>query len=135
MELPPWSRFGFVTSLGPKRHFIYGPCQPQQPVSVIHLDGLSDNVVPYASGGFPGFGAEYSPVAFGITTWVQLDGCADSGQGTKEGTVTHTAYGSCRDGTAVELLTIEGLGHMWPSLNGTPVSKIIWDFFAGHPQL
>lgn len=113
----------------------YGPCQPQQPVAVIHVHGLNDTVVPYAGGGFPGFGAEYSPVSYGIATWVRLDGCTGSAQVTKEGKVTHTAYASCRAGTAVELFTIEGLGHTWPSLNGTPMTKIIWDFFAGHPKL
>ncbi len=112
----------------------YGPCQPQQPVSVIHIHGLSDTNVPYAGGGLPGFGAEYSPVAYGVATWVQLDGCVDSPQVTKEGTVTHTVYAPCRGGTAVELYTIDGLGHMWPSLNGTSVSKVIWDFFTGYSK-
>ena len=112
----------------------YGPCQPQQPVSVMHVHGLSDTDVPYAGGGLPGFGAEYSPVAYGIATWVQLDGCTRSAQVAKEGSVTHAVYAACRAGTAVELYTIDGLGHMWPSLLGTHVSKIIWDFFAGHPK-
>jgi polyhydroxybutyrate depolymerase len=112
----------------------YGPCQPQQPVSVMHVHGLSDTKVPYAGGGLPGFGAEYSPVAYGIATWVQLDGCPGSAQVTKGGIVTHTVYASCRAGTAVELYAIAGLGHTWPSVYGTPLSKMIWDFFAGHPK-
>jgi polyhydroxybutyrate depolymerase len=112
----------------------YGPCQPQQPVSVIHVHGLSDTKVPYAGGGLPGFGAEYSPVAYGIATWVQLDGCAHSAQVAKEGIVTHTIYAPCRAGTVVELYAIDGLGHVWPSLHGTSLSKVIWIFFAGHPK-
>jgi polyhydroxybutyrate depolymerase len=112
----------------------YGPCQPQQPISVMHIHGLGDTDVPYAGGGLPGFGAEYSPVAYGIATWVQLDGCTRSAQVAKEGIVTHTVYASCRAGTAVELYTIDGLGHKWPTLYGTPVSKMIWDFFAVHPK-
>jgi polyhydroxybutyrate depolymerase len=112
----------------------YAPCNPQQPVSLIHIHGLSDKVVPFAGGGFPGFGAEYSPAAYGIQTWVQLDGCLGSPQVVHEGIITQTVYASCRAGTAVELYTIEGLGHTWPSLNGVPAAKIIWDFFAGHPK-
>jgi polyhydroxybutyrate depolymerase len=29
----------------------YTPCQPQQPVSVVHVHGLADTIVPYAGGG------------------------------------------------------------------------------------
>jgi polyhydroxybutyrate depolymerase len=112
----------------------YGSCQPSQPVSVMHVHGLSDSKVPYAGGGLPGFGAEYSPVAYDIATWVQLDGCTRAAQVAKEGNVTHAVYAHCQAGTAVELYAIDGLGHVWPSLAGASVSQMIWIFFAGHPK-
>jgi len=96
---------------------------------------VSDTKVRFAGGGLPGFGAEYSPVTYGIATRVQPDGCTGSAQAAKEGMVACKVYTACRAGTSVELVTIEGLGHLWPSLlDGTPLSNILWDFFAVHPK-
>jgi polyhydroxybutyrate depolymerase len=61
------------------------------------------------------------------------------------GALTHSSWGPCADGTAVELYKISGGGHAWPggermssildapstALDATPV---IWAFFAGHPK-
>jgi polyhydroxybutyrate depolymerase len=112
----------------------YTPCQPQQPVSVVHVHGLSDTVVPFAgggdllSGGFP-------PVEQGIATWAQLDGCSSAAQVEQQaGGITHTAYTSCQSGSAVELYTVQVLGHGWPSAAEFPASQVIWDFFLAHPK-
>jgi len=50
------------------------------------------------------------------------------------GIVAHTAYPSCRDGSAVELYVVQGVGHLWPPPSILPASRIIWDFFAAHPK-
>ena len=115
------------------------PCQPQQPVSVVHVHGLNDN---YAGGIFPmmvnGVNTDivYPPVEQGIATWVQLDGCTGAAQVEKQGVVTHTVNSSCRAGTAVELYAIEGWPHLWPEPNVFPTfsSPMIWAFFAAHPK-
>jgi polyhydroxybutyrate depolymerase len=116
--------------------FYYGTCQPEEPVSVIHVHGLSDTKIPYAGDGLAGFGQQLSPVIYGIETWVQLDGCAGPVQVEKVGELTHTTYSPCRAGTAVELYTIAGGGHDWPVIAENPAfpSAIIWDFFAAHPK-
>ena len=115
------------------------PCQPQQPVSVVHVHGLEDD--------FNGAtGAEmvngvmtnvvFPPVEQVIATWVQLDGCSGAAQVEKQGKITHTVYATCRAGTAVELYTIEGGRHAWPNPYAFPTAstQMIWDFFKAHPK-
>jgi polyhydroxybutyrate depolymerase len=113
----------------------YGPCQPGQPVSVMHVHGLADLVVPYA-GSRPTNMPDlvFPPVQQGITAWVQLDGCTGAAQVEKQGMVTHTSYASCRAGSAVELYTIDGLDHMWAQPDVWPTTETIWEFFAAHPK-
>ena len=113
---------------------VYSPCQPQQPVSVIHIHGLDDTAVPYA-GGSTSIPGGFPPVEDSITTWVQLDGCSGSAQvEQQQNVITHTVYASCQAGTAVEMYTIKYLGHAWPSVYVLPASQVIWDFFATHPK-
>jgi polyhydroxybutyrate depolymerase len=113
----------------------YNPCQPQQPVSVIHIHGLSDPVVPYVESGIPDVsGFIPPPIEQGIATWAQLDGCTSSPQIEKQDIVTHTVYSSCKSGTAVELYTLDGLEHAWAQPDLWPTSTTIWEFFAAHPK-
>lgn len=112
---------------------VYSPCVPQEAVSVMDEHGLSDVVVPFAGG----LGASvvrdvaFPPVEQGIATWVRLDGCSNSGNPQKQGTLTQTIYSSCREDSVVELYTIDGQVHMWPGISFT---RRIWDFLATHPK-
>jgi polyhydroxybutyrate depolymerase len=111
------------------------PCQPDQPVSVIHIHGDSDVSVPFFGGGSnPSTGMAFPSVNTGIITWVRLDGCENSPRKEQLGIVAHTAYASCRNGSAVELYVARGIGHVWPPASVMPTSQIIWDFFATHPK-
>jgi polyhydroxybutyrate depolymerase len=115
---------------------VYSPCQPQEPVSVLHIHGLKDIAVPFAGG--PGILASgkfvFPFVEEGIATWVKLDGCSSTPQVEKKDLVTHTVYPACQSGTAVELYTHDALGDSWPSPYVFPAAQIIWDFFAAHPK-
>jgi polyhydroxybutyrate depolymerase len=106
------------------------PCRPSQPISVMDVHGLNDDLSPYKGGG----DFNTTPVENVIHTWVQLDGCADSPQVEKENMITHTRYTSCKAGASVELYAIEGGAHVWPSKDVMDTSSIIWDFFAAHPK-
>jgi len=119
-------------AIAPVSSVLNVPCQPHQPVSVLHVHGLEDTVAPYAGGGADGWPA----VEPGIATWVKLDGCTGAAQvETQQSIITHTVYASCRAGTAVELYTVGGADHEWPSIQQRlPISKVIWDFFAAHPK-
>jgi polyhydroxybutyrate depolymerase len=121
----------------------YSPCQPGQPVSVLHVHGLANETIPYSGGRSdcegvlpePLGGWDFPSVEQGISTWVQLDGCNGSPKEEKQDEVTYITYDSCQAGTTVELVTIEGVGHWWPNTSWSPVdSNLIWEFFAAHPK-
>lgn len=113
----------------------FSPCKPKVPVSVLHVHGLADPAVPYAGGPYPGYPSMIFPsVEEGLAAWAKFDGCAEAAQVELQGAVTYTAYASCQAGTAVELYTIGGLGHVWPQPDAWPASEKIWEFFAAHPK-
>jgi polyhydroxybutyrate depolymerase len=112
---------------------VYSPCQPSQPVSVIDFHGLSDTSVPY-DGGMNNMGQSFPPVEESLSTWAGLDGCSGTPQVEQDGILTHTIYSGCQNNTAVELYTIQGIGHSWPTKYVVPATQMIWDFFAAHPK-
>jgi polyhydroxybutyrate depolymerase len=91
----------------------YDSCQPKRAVPLLHIHGTSDHVVPY-EGQSPPDGLQSAPAS--VAEWRRLCPVAD-----------------------VELLTIEGGGHVWPrdignspSLSGTRAADSLWQFFASH---
>ncbi len=112
------------------------PCQPGQPVSILHIHGLKDTDVPFTGGkgGLATGTIEFPSVQQGIDTWVQADGCQPTPKTDKQGIANHTVYSSCRSGTAVELYTLDPLGNSWPTQYVFPAAQTIWDFFAAHPK-
>lgn len=117
------------------------PCQPLQPVSVMHLHGSNDNFTGAANRMMiKGHLTDvvFPPVEQGLATWAQLDGCSRTAQveQQQQGLVTHTVYSGCNAGTEVELYTIKNGGHAWPSPYAFPAisSPGIWDFFKAHPK-
>jgi polyhydroxybutyrate depolymerase len=111
------------------------PCQPQQPVSLMHIHGLADTVVPFEQGSVnANTGQKFSAVRESLASWAKIDGCAGPGEKIKTGLLTHIPYGPCAPGIDVELDTIDGQGHAWPSPYVVPVSQMIWDFFDAHAK-
>ena len=109
-------------------------CARPAPISVIHIHGTADHIVPY-----------HQPPFFDIprinATWRRIDHC-DAPAVSTAGAVT-TSIAARPDGRTVELVTIAGAGHHWPggvpgtgmgdppstALNAT---QVIWEFFANH---
>jgi polyhydroxybutyrate depolymerase len=125
-------------------------CGHATPVSVLAIQGTADPLMPYAGGGVALRRGRVMSAERSIAFWAAVSGCGDTPATAEEpdratdGTrVRRTAFGGCRDGTAVELLTIEGGGHTWPGgpdaarrvgrvsreIDGT---ERIWEFFARH---
>jgi polyhydroxybutyrate depolymerase len=98
-------------------------CEPADKISLIHFHGLSDNVVPYDASG-----------EAGVELFASLDGCTNSTSVEVNPVTTHTIYTSCLEDTAVELYTVEPMGHMWPSQYILPASQLMWEFFKAHPR-
>jgi polyhydroxybutyrate depolymerase len=111
------------------------PCGPAQPVSIIHIHGVADNSVPYSGSTTPAASGVFESVEQSIATFVTLDGCPSDPVVEQNGLATHTAFGPCKNGTAVELYALQGIGHTWPPSAILPASQIIWNFFVAHPKL
>src|SRR5258706_5854499 len=124
------------------------PCEPKEPVSVIHFHGTSDQHVPYAGGvGDASLtDVDFASVQDSLRFWLDYDRCPSTPRNDDFADVQHSAYTGCAQGSAVELYTIVGGAHAWPGSSGpgrvggdqptTSISatQLIWEFFAAHPK-
>ena len=145
-------------AIGPDSGTMINNCPHPAPLSIIHVHGTADQIIPYDGG--PGrldnAGADARlpakidgpSVPSLIATWRRTDKCG-AARTTTAGTVT-TSTSACPGGRAVELITIAGAGHQWPGGRSAPVlqrllhldppstalqaTPTIWAFFAAHPR-
>jgi polyhydroxybutyrate depolymerase len=126
-----------LAAIGPVAAW-FPDCLPATPVSVVHVHGLEDAVLPFGGGdGTPA-------VPDGLAAWRGADACSDVSSERRDGQVTDVTWSSCAPGTAIELFTIERGKHEWPGARpkpgNDPVSHAldatarIWAFFAAHPR-
>lgn len=124
-------------------------CAPSPGVSVMQVHGTDDPCWPYegvALGGCLGGEALVSSVEQTMEGWVDVLDCGDPvvsdlPDSAPDGLVsTMMRWDECRDGAIVQLVTVEGGGHTWPSgysvaprivgpsttdFNG---SELLWEF-------
>ena len=113
----------------------FSPCRPPGKVSILHIQGLSDASAPYAEDDLePDWDPAIRSVQGSVALWASFDGCTGFPYETRDGIATRTVYSACAAGTAVELYSLHGIGHTWPPDSLWPASRVIWDFFAGHPK-
>lgn len=119
-------------------------CKPSTPVSVVEVHGTADKVISYEGGRNNGTNPDappYPSAQQSVGLWAKLDGCdanavpgspptRDLEKGQKPATVT--AFGGCKDGTAVELWTQPDGGHV-PELSDTFTEQVA-DFLLAHPK-
>lgn len=118
-------------------------CNPGRPVSVLQLHGSADLVVPYPGGtpagwemSFPGVAPpQFRSAATTRDFWATKNGCSMApGAGYTMGDVACQAHAACAENTSVELCSIDGGGHTWPSGNhstiGGPLNAMITPFFG-----
>jgi polyhydroxybutyrate depolymerase len=121
------------------------PCPSTRDMPVLSFHGTADPVDPY-----DGNGQKYwtYSVPEAAQRWAAHDGCSSNPTISKPDTgVTLTAYGSCSQGSLVELYTIAGEGHEWPGGPHLPRSitkqlgpqttaisanSTMWAFFTAH---
>jgi polyhydroxybutyrate depolymerase len=123
-------------------------CAPSEPVSVMDIQGTRDPCVPY-EGGNGGCleSREMQSAKEMVDTWKNINKCSDNSIiAYQKGNVTCLSYNKCEGNSEVELCTVEGGGHTWPSGSQyLPVDSIgsvsydmsfdqIWDFFKKHPN-
>ncbi len=129
--------------------------RPDQPVSVLVINGTADPLVPYGGGPVARNRGTTIPTEEIIMKWAAANRCAAAPastylpdvDATDRSRIKVTTYAGCAQRTEVVLYTIEGGGHTWPG--GTqylparligPVNRdidatdVIWKFFANHPR-
>jgi len=124
------------------------PCEPEEPVSVIHFHGTNDTHLPYEGGvGSDSLtGVSYASVQDSIQFWLDYNQCPSTSESEDFADIHSIAYTHCASGSAVALYTIVGGGHAWPGSNGPAwiggdhptmtinATSIMWEFFAAHPK-
>jgi polyhydroxybutyrate depolymerase len=122
-------------------------CQPARPVPIVAFHGEADPVDPYGGHGQAYWTYSVLQAAEG---WGHQNSCSPTAATTAVGSqVTLTTYSRCAAGTTVELYSIAGEGHEWPSGPHLPkaitdelgpqsdaidANSTIWAFFAAHPM-
>ena len=112
-------------------------CNPSKPVNVLHMHGTMDQTVPYGPTAAVGeLGALGS-----VNQWAQKNGCGTSRtaagdldlETSQAGAETHKyKTDGCPAGGAVDLWTMEGVGHI-PSLNNTFTGTVM-QWFSEHSR-
>lgn len=128
--------------------------KPEQPVSVLILQGTEDPLVPFDGGAVKFHRGETIATRTTVKKWVEHDGCKDGvtedlpDKDPQDGTrVKRTTYSGGRNSSEVVLMTIEGGGHTWPGgpqylpegivgrvCKDIDANQVIWDFFSRHPK-
>ena len=116
-------------AIGPVSGTQLDPCRSPHPVSVMHIHGTADPLIPY--GGGPGHGFVHldgPPIQDINAFWRKVDHCATPAVTTSGSVTTSTA--GCPDNRSVVLITIDGGEHHWPDF----ATEKLWQFFAAHPR-
>jgi polyhydroxybutyrate depolymerase len=115
-------------------------CRPSSPPSVLLIHGDADRVVSYEGGSGWRTGSVYPSAQETFQRWARLARCRPPRKMLSPVTFTTPAagketlrerYEGCANGTAVELWTMQGIGHMHV-FNEAGI-RAVWDFLVAHP--
>lgn len=120
-------------------------CEPSDPVSILAIHGTEDQHVLFEGGvpveSFDTHERVDRSVHDTLGYWAGRDGCSQEPTREQAGTVIHEVYPDCDSGLAVELLAVEGGGHVWPGAESLSrqgdeldASEAMWAFFEAHPK-
>ncbi|HEX3770712.1 MAG TPA: PHB depolymerase family esterase [Polyangiaceae bacterium] len=99
-------------------------CAPAHPMSLLHVHGNADPLVPYdgGAGGLPLSGRAtpvFPAAADEVAAFRTKDGCPSASTvAFSMGNAHCDHWGPCRDGSEVEFCTIDQGGHSWPGGSG-----------------
>lgn len=131
---------GIFAAIGPDSATQLDACTAPHLISVIHIHGTADPLIPYNGG--QGASVVNGPSIADVNAfWRNVDQCGPPDVTTNAPVTTSTA--ACVDNRSVVLITIDGGGHQWPGgttflERGDPTShalnatQTIWQFFAAH---
>lgn len=115
---------------------VSGACRPSGPVSVLHVHGARDRVIPLdGEASSPIDPAGFPPARTSIQLVAAADGCTAS---VDSGAVAVSEWraSGCAAGSRVELLTSARMAHMYPvgratATYGVDMATLTWQFLAG----
>lgn len=136
---------------------IFNTCNPQEPISMLLMNGTDDLFVPYEGGNLGSLTDGGSVIGTDETIhfWQKNNNCSNlnatitdlpDNDDTDDSTVTLFDYGSCANSSEILLYRINGGGHVLPgyesTLNPIPIigninndidaAEEIWKFFKKH---
>jgi polyhydroxybutyrate depolymerase len=133
-------RVAAIASLAGATFFNSSDCAANNPVSVLQVHGTNDATILYNGGSI--LGNQYPSALASVSQWVTVNKCSTNSVPHSEkidlerniaGDETSIAsWTKCRNGTEVELWTMENAGHI-PALTSIFAGKI-YDFFSAHPK-
>jgi len=119
------------------------PNNATRPVPILAFHGTKDPINPYNGHGNPEYWDE--SVQDAISRWVKFNGCRRNISYTLGPRVVAQRHSECRGHADVQLVKIEGGGHVWPGSNFSweknlghvtreiDANRLIGAFFAEHP--
>lgn len=114
---------------------------PAAPLNVLLLHGKADGMVGYAPNSSAILINEGAVAS--ARFWAKANGARLDPKTTTKGKVTVDRYQGGKNGTEVELVSVEGAPHDWwggVGRNGdvptydAPVADLVWEFFKNHPK-
>jgi polyhydroxybutyrate depolymerase len=111
---------------------LQAPCSGDHPLSAMLIHGLRDATVPYNGQRLSKFlGVPLTAVPTAAARLAARSGCGPS-QLTAAQHYSRRAYVGCAAGTSVQLLTVPGMGHRWPTAehDGVDGGALTWAFLA-----
>lgn len=107
------------------------PCDNPRPLSVMHVHGAADRLVPFSGGRTPS--GSSIPVRTAVGFWARIDRCGDPVQQTSKSVTVHR-YQRCSAGNDVVLYVLPESGHEWPTApkGGFAATDELWRFFKAH---
>lgn len=114
-------------AIGPVAGTQLNLCRTPHPMSVMHIHGTADRLVPY--GGGQGYSVINGPPVPNVNEfWRNVDQCG-APSATFSGPIT-TSTAGCAEGRGVVLVTVDQGGHEWPDF----ATRELWEFFAAHSR-
>lgn len=116
-------------------------CQTQQPISLLMVNGTADTIVPWQGGAEPdvriGRDLSIPSIPNVLNFWQRHNACSSPPQTAQPSKVVKVTDYSCQAGIEVELVALEGAGHVWTgggygqSAFGDTTARI-WQFLQQH---
>lgn len=110
-------------------------CQPSRPIPVFDAHGTGDQAVPYAGGVslasvIAAGGTTFPPVEQAVADTATSMGCGSPADRELATGVSLRVWEACRDGAAVQLMTVAGGQHVWFDQEGASATELILRLFG-----